>query len=265
MKNILNKLRTDQKGQAFVIVLVLLTLGSLTIAPLLSYMSTGLKAVQMHETKMQEYYAADAGVEEGIWQLTFGGLAVPPSGVSTLPQFTLNNTTVNVTVDDISNPTYKITSTASGTTIVAYVVVRDITDGDLIVPSGAEWEGDIAATGDIVLQDSARVRGNICAGGDVRLDGRAKVELADCLCTEGDLYVNGPDAGTGGGETEVRINAYVKGDVYVGENTRVESDIYTDGVIHDPWNNILGTVYPYQPCPCAGCGRSAFIQNWEIS
>lgn len=56
-----------QSGQALVTVLMLLALGSIIIGPLLSYTATGLKAGQTYDIKADEQYAADAGIEYGLW------------------------------------------------------------------------------------------------------------------------------------------------------------------------------------------------------
>jgi len=69
MKTASNKLRRDETGQAFILVLILLILGALIIAPLLGFMSTGLIAGQLNEERMAELYAADAGIEDAIWKL----------------------------------------------------------------------------------------------------------------------------------------------------------------------------------------------------
>ena len=88
-------------------VLILMLLGGLIIAPLLSYMSTGLKASQVYEKKMHELYAADAGVEDAIYNIitptaphyaTLQGLDEGDS----FPPYTLTNinglqVTVNIT------------------------------------------------------------------------------------------------------------------------------------------------------------------------
>jgi hypothetical protein len=54
-------------GQALILVLILLLLGGLMLPPMLSLASTGLKAGQLIEQKTDELYAADAGVEDAIW------------------------------------------------------------------------------------------------------------------------------------------------------------------------------------------------------
>jgi len=60
----------DESGQgALVAVLVLLVLGGLMMPPLLSLMNTGLNAGRMHESKLEEFYAADSGVEDALWQI----------------------------------------------------------------------------------------------------------------------------------------------------------------------------------------------------
>ena len=69
MKKLLGKLRRDEKGMALPAVLLLLVVGGLTIVPLLSYMTTGLKAGQIQEAEMDWLYAADAGLEESLWEI----------------------------------------------------------------------------------------------------------------------------------------------------------------------------------------------------
>jgi hypothetical protein len=69
MKTIVKGAIRDQKGQVLILTLVLLVLGGLILTPLLGLMSTGLISGQVYENKMQEYYAADAGIEHGLWRL----------------------------------------------------------------------------------------------------------------------------------------------------------------------------------------------------
>ena len=59
----------QQDGLALTFVLVLLAIGMLIITPLLSYMSTGLGAGTVFQNKSNELYAADAGIEDGLWQV----------------------------------------------------------------------------------------------------------------------------------------------------------------------------------------------------
>ncbi len=126
MKTALNKLLRSEKGYALPIVLILLLIGGLILGPLLSFMSTGVMAGQVFEEKMYGLYAADAGVEDALWNLMFGGLIVPEGGASNLTGFTIDNHSVNVTIEDEGASVYKITATATSddgsiTTIETYV------------------------------------------------------------------------------------------------------------------------------------------------
>ncbi len=60
-----------QRGQALILVLVALAFGSLLITPTLNYVSTGLLEIRVAEEQLQRQYAADAGVEYGLWQLKY--------------------------------------------------------------------------------------------------------------------------------------------------------------------------------------------------
>lgn len=68
VEKMLTPLRRNGSGQgALAIVLLLLLMGAVIIVPLLVFMQTGLKAGGVYESKMREFYAADAGVEDALW------------------------------------------------------------------------------------------------------------------------------------------------------------------------------------------------------
>jgi hypothetical protein len=73
IKKLLRKIRTE-KGQALPMVLILMAVGGLIVAPLLSYTSSGLKVGKAYEKMADEYYAADAGIEDGLWQIKYNNL-----------------------------------------------------------------------------------------------------------------------------------------------------------------------------------------------
>lgn len=77
MKRNLNKLIKGERGLALPLVLVLLLLGGLIITPLLGYMTTGLKAGEVHEESMERFYAADAGVEDALYQIIHNNPSLP--------------------------------------------------------------------------------------------------------------------------------------------------------------------------------------------
>lgn len=104
-------MRRDEKGQALILVLILLLLGGLIIGPLLGFMGTGLIAGQTYEWRMDEVYADDAGIEDAIFNIITPGaphyedLLNLDEGES-LPPYTLtdpvNGETVNVTVTKLA-------------------------------------------------------------------------------------------------------------------------------------------------------------------
>jgi hypothetical protein len=74
MKKILRKLIRTEKGQSLPMVLILMAVGGLIITPLLSYTSSGLKVGKAYEKMADEFYAADAGIEDGLWQIKYNNL-----------------------------------------------------------------------------------------------------------------------------------------------------------------------------------------------
>jgi len=66
----------EQTGQALLIVLALFMIGSLTLPPILAHIGTSLKSETVYKSKTNEYYAADSGVEDAIWQIKYDRLGV---------------------------------------------------------------------------------------------------------------------------------------------------------------------------------------------
>lgn len=75
MKIAWNKSIRDETGTVLILVLILLVVGGLIITPLLAFMGTGLKAGQVYEAKADELYAADAGIEDSLWNIGNSQLA----------------------------------------------------------------------------------------------------------------------------------------------------------------------------------------------
>jgi hypothetical protein len=69
MMKFLNLKLKNQKGQALIIVLILLALGGVTIASSLNYSSTILNDNRILRGEMDGVYAADAGINYAIWAL----------------------------------------------------------------------------------------------------------------------------------------------------------------------------------------------------
>jgi hypothetical protein len=64
----------QHQGQDFILVLIMLLVGGLMFAPLLSFMNTGLETGWVYENKTTELYAADAVIEDGMWQIKYDEL-----------------------------------------------------------------------------------------------------------------------------------------------------------------------------------------------
>ena len=60
-----------QRGQALILVLIVLSLGSLLITPTLKYVYTGFSEANISEKLLLQEYAADAAVEYNLWQLKY--------------------------------------------------------------------------------------------------------------------------------------------------------------------------------------------------
>jgi len=61
----------SQRGQALILVLAALALGSLLITPTIGYVSTGLVNCRISEEQLYEQYAADAAIEYTLWELKY--------------------------------------------------------------------------------------------------------------------------------------------------------------------------------------------------
>jgi len=176
----------NQSGQSIlVMVLVLLVVGALMMGPLLGFMSTGLKSGQMHESKLQELYAADSGVEDGIrWiiggkQIDEGPWTWNPEGFWERESYEINDRSVNVTAKQVDTQTYNITSIASAdggsTTIESYVSpvimnFSDFLDNAITSNMTVTIQPGTNVTGDIQLPDEENLdnKGNIT--GEIKTD-----------------------------------------------------------------------------------------------
>jgi len=162
----LMKITKGQKGQALPIVLILLAIGGLLIVPTLNYASTSLKTHQVTETKAEELYSADSGVEDALYwfpQLWQSGGSAGPYSNWARSSYEINDRNVGVTVENVTSQTYKITSTATSTgggstTVECYAYPLDFS-----------WLFDSAITspGDITIKPGCNITGNVTYGGDI--------------------------------------------------------------------------------------------------
>ena len=74
LKLISSRLVSEETGQALILILCFVLLGSLTILPTLAHMSTALKTGVVYENKTNELFTADAGIENGIWRIKYDSM-----------------------------------------------------------------------------------------------------------------------------------------------------------------------------------------------
>ena len=119
----------DEAGYALMGVLVVLILAGIILVPILLLMTASLASSHHREGRMLGFYAADAGIEDAIYNITHDiGL---PTDVGEEVAYTLdqelNDSTVGLTIYRADGGTYRITSTATDnndgriTTIESYV------------------------------------------------------------------------------------------------------------------------------------------------
>lgn len=105
----MNKLITDEKGQVLILVLILMVVGGLIIAPLLSYMSTGLKVgKEVFEERMYGQYAADAGVEDALYKIKVDDPALPDEWEDVWDQ-DIYNTSHTYSISDVNDNDVDVT------------------------------------------------------------------------------------------------------------------------------------------------------------
>ncbi len=105
-----SRLSSGEAGQALILVLIFLTLGSLTLVPTLTHISTALKTGEVYEQNTNELYTADAGIEDSLWRIKydFMGSGYNPYDFETAwPYQTdgLNGMTANFTISNVWFPT----------------------------------------------------------------------------------------------------------------------------------------------------------------
>jgi hypothetical protein len=136
MRITMKRILKDETGAALAIALILLLIGGLISAPLLSYMGTGLIAGEVYEARTAELYAVDAGVEDAVWKIQKSDGYLPCSPGSPARNYTItdiNGNNVDITITSIAlyqettnlTGTYRIeaitTGDGSGTQIEAYI------------------------------------------------------------------------------------------------------------------------------------------------
>jgi hypothetical protein len=160
VKSIFNSLLGKESGQGVLaVVLVLVILAALILGPLLGFMGTGLKEGQMNESKEQELYAADSGVEDAFYwipELQKNGGSTGPYSNWTRSSYEINGRDVSVTIENVTSQTYKVTSTATGddggSTTVASIITSVYGDYSGIMQNVITSQGDYTLQGPTTVE-----------------------------------------------------------------------------------------------------------------
>ena len=86
IKRMIDRGFSAEQGQVLTLTIILLALGTLMIIPLLDYMSAGVKTTsQVYEKKTDELAAADAGITDAEWQITYDNITTFTNPVAYSP------------------------------------------------------------------------------------------------------------------------------------------------------------------------------------
>jgi hypothetical protein len=101
----LKMFRAGQRGSAMILVLIFMAVAGMVVPPMLTYMTTGLKAGIVFEKKTQALYAAESGVNDGLWFVRYSevgdlfGVAYNAYDFTSSWSYTVNETLNDLAVD----------------------------------------------------------------------------------------------------------------------------------------------------------------------
>ena len=124
-----------EDGQALPLALLILAVGSILLTPFLNLVGNALMATRSLAGLQYEQYAAEAGAEDAMWRLRYGGL---PATLLALPGFT----TTYALSQAMNGVTPSVTVTMQRTTLAT----EDFETGDW--KGGTGWLADWSHTGD---------------------------------------------------------------------------------------------------------------------
>ena len=242
-----------EDGIILPLLLVLLALGVLMITPTLGHGFTNLQANRITENRAEELYAADSGIEEGLFWLMSGKQDnlywtwddVSETGSRT--PLAINGASVAVsvaTLPSMGDNYYRVDSVATGpdgtTTVLSQVwayapplddfddIGQGTHDGDAYVEGDADLHGtvtgNVVVTGDLVMKDSdSEIGGDLTVEGDFTQNSQSTVNGNVCAggnmtmnawsSIEGDVVIELDDGEDA--TLELKGNALIQGDIYI--------------------------------------------------
>ncbi len=143
-KKTLNKFKADEKGQALIIVVLLMLVSALVIAPMLSHVSTGLRTGrEVFEEKMYGQYAADSGVEDALHRIQVDNPLLPEEW---------DGPWIDSDAYDATY-TYSLTDPVNGNNVLVTIQPQWVLDGLETPPTGMTPHADIVVVGDTVGEE----------------------------------------------------------------------------------------------------------------
>jgi len=153
MNRRLTKVLKGEKGQALIVVLILMVLGGLLIVPCLNYTATSLNTGQIHKETMALIYAADAGVGDALWGIKNETVPIDPFDYETEVSYFLpeevNDKAVEVTIQQVW-PLSGLESDANGTTSSRHLMIT----GGIIDEEEGEYKVQMSydgSAGDLLI------------------------------------------------------------------------------------------------------------------
>ena len=241
----------SEKGQAMPLAILALMIGMLVITPFLGHASANFIGSRTYEQSLTETYAGDSGVEYAIWSLMSGNLEVAEGATEALPQFTINGKTVTVTVQNLGEQIYLVTSTAASddghsTTIVSTLTAggTEYTPGDFVLGWNETYKGDVLADGDITLGSVASIVGNAYATGNIEMGWRSRI--TGDAAAGGNIIVGSQATIDGSAHADgyirlewdatIKGNACADGDITLGSSAEIQGDVSTTGDVELGWD-----------------------------
>ena len=176
----MHNISRNKKGFVLILALVILVIGTLIIGTMLKYLDSSLLLTTKSEETSHIYYAADAGLEDALWNMLHNGnYSLPGDGEVNLPlELTINGKTVEAIVANplvMDEDIYRITATATdndggSTTVESYVLALTLnlsnfgdyaitSNGSINIQPGTIIEGDVIYAGEIDGEEN--ITGNI--------------------------------------------------------------------------------------------------------
>ena len=158
--NYLRKLDKGQEGFALLTAMILLRVGSFLIGSTAAYISMGIRYTTAQQDIMLDYYSVEAGFEEAYWELKDNDLQITEGTSYTLPTFMLNEKTVDVTITNLDDNRYRVTTVASGGSEVPTTIISDLLQLNF-------YNNAITSQGDINIQPDSVVDGDVVYGNNL--------------------------------------------------------------------------------------------------